>query len=228
MSRIFVPAAAAEDWKRLLAEPEKHWRTGYSAKALAHCWQSADGFPDEIRDLFANSSFAQFSKMEPLLAFPEFIVQLPGGRRGSHNDLFVVAKDAEDQLVSMTVEGKVSETFGRTLAEWNAEATQGKRQRFAYILSQLGLKMPLPDTIRYQLLHRTASAVIMARRFNAQSAVMIVHSFSQSYDGLDDYQHFLALFGAKGVPEQLVRIARIDGIWLFCGWVTGNRTFLNM
>jgi len=25
-----------EDWKPLLAEPEKHWRTGYSAKTLAY------------------------------------------------------------------------------------------------------------------------------------------------------------------------------------------------
>jgi hypothetical protein len=24
------------------------WRSGFSAKALAHCWQEADGFPESV------------------------------------------------------------------------------------------------------------------------------------------------------------------------------------
>jgi hypothetical protein len=35
MSKIFIPANKPEDWKSLLAEPDKHWKTGYSAKTLA-------------------------------------------------------------------------------------------------------------------------------------------------------------------------------------------------
>jgi hypothetical protein len=36
----------------------------------------------------------------------------------------------------------------------------------------------VPDAIRYQLLHRAASVVIEAERFNASYAVLPVHSFS--------------------------------------------------
>jgi len=47
-AKVFVPAETPEDWQRLLAEPEKHWRRGYSAHAIAHSWQEADGFPEEV------------------------------------------------------------------------------------------------------------------------------------------------------------------------------------
>jgi hypothetical protein len=46
VSKILIPSRGAEDWQRLLAEPEKHWRSGYSAKALA-------ALPDEATCLHA-------------------------------------------------------------------------------------------------------------------------------------------------------------------------------
>ena len=48
MEKFFIPAKSPIDWKQLLAEPEKHWKTGYSAKALAYCWQEAQGFPESV------------------------------------------------------------------------------------------------------------------------------------------------------------------------------------
>jgi len=42
---ILIPAASADDWRQFLAEPEKHWVTGRSARSLAHCWQAARDFP---------------------------------------------------------------------------------------------------------------------------------------------------------------------------------------
>lgn len=35
MRRIFVPSRGADDWRQCLADPEKQWRDGYSAKCLA-------------------------------------------------------------------------------------------------------------------------------------------------------------------------------------------------
>ncbi|MFC1871381.1 DUF6946 family protein [Chloroflexota bacterium] len=35
MSKFFIPANTPEDWKHLLAKPDKHWKTGNSAKTLA-------------------------------------------------------------------------------------------------------------------------------------------------------------------------------------------------
>jgi len=74
MNKIFIPANKPEDWKLLLAEPDKHWKTGYSAKALAYCWQEANGFPECVRNVFLKSEIELFQKIELLLAFPEYRV----------------------------------------------------------------------------------------------------------------------------------------------------------
>lgn len=107
MTRIFVPARRADDWQALLADPEKQWKAGFSAKALAHCWQEADDFPPSVRAAFSASPFPLFHNIELLLALPEHKVPLPGGRRASQTDLFALGKSG-DQLVSIAVEGKVA------------------------------------------------------------------------------------------------------------------------
>lgn len=82
--------------------------------------------------------------------------------------------------------------------------------------------------IRYQLLHRTASAVIEAGRFNAQNALMLVHSFSQFNEWFDDYCQFLALFGVKGEVNLIVFGKNVDGIDLYFGWVKGSSKYLKV
>ncbi len=49
MPRILAFTSGPDDWKALLAS-EKHWRSGYSARTLAHCWEASDGFPAEIAE----------------------------------------------------------------------------------------------------------------------------------------------------------------------------------
>jgi hypothetical protein len=82
------------------------------------------------------------------------------------NHIWVLAR-SEGKLISIAVEGKVSEAFGPTVQEWQIESSPGKASRLAYLLGLLGLPS-VPDTTRYQLLHRTASAIIEAQRFNVQ------------------------------------------------------------
>lgn len=139
MGRIFVPANEAGDWRPLLAKPDRHWRTGYSAKTLAHCWQEADGdFPESVRKVFKRSD-KLFQNIELLLAFPEYKTPLPGGRRASQSDIFILAK-GNDQLVSIAVEGKVSESFGETVAEWLRRDKGGKQERLAFLRDKLELE----------------------------------------------------------------------------------------
>lgn len=214
-----------DDWKPLLAKPEKHWRTGYSAKALAYCWQESRGFPSEVRRLFRGSGIEVFQDIEMLLGFPEFKVPLPGGRRASQNDIFILARGA-GQLVSITVEGKVSEPFGDTIAEWKAQGGKGKEARLKYLCNLLELDPTSVDPIRYQLLHRTASAVIEAKAFGAPNALMLVHSFSDEDKWFDDYQRFLVLLGAKGRPDSVVLAKRIHVVNLYLGWVQGDKKYL--
>jgi hypothetical protein len=161
LSKIYLPTSSAEQWAEFLAEPVKQWRQGYSARTLAYAWQEAHGFPAEVGSVLASV----FPSAELLLALPEHKVPLPGGARSSQNDIWVLAR-SEHQLISMAVEGKVSEPFGPTVQEWQTESSPGKVKRLAFLLSLLGLSS-IPDTTRYQLLHRTASAIIEAQRFNA-------------------------------------------------------------
>jgi hypothetical protein len=187
MKRFFIPTQSAEDWKSFLAEPDRQWKTGFSARSLAYSWESAEGFPPEVARLFVQSNIAAFHQIEILLAFPEYKVLLPGGATASQNDVFILAKDSLGHLVTITVEGKVSESFGPTLEEWNTLPSRGKTDRLKSIHDQLALTDIIPSDIRYQLLHRTVSAVIEGRRFNARSAVMIVHSFSRDQVWFEDY-----------------------------------------
>jgi len=226
MNKIFIPARSPEDWKSLLAEPDKHWKTGYSAKALAYCWQEAHDFPECVRSVFRKSKIELFQNIELLLAFPEYQVSLPAGVRPSQNDIFILAR-GNDQLVSIMVEGKVSEPFGDTVAEWRKDKSEGKDIRLKFLLEQLGLEENKQiDAVRYQLLHRTASAIIEAKKFKAENALMLVHSFSQSNEGFNDYSQFLALFGANAEPDSLVFAKKINGMDLYLGWVKGEKRYL--
>lgn len=82
------------------------------------------------------------------------------------------------------------------------------------------------NNIRYQLLHRTASAVIEAGRFNAPNALTLVHSFSETNEWFDDYSQFLALFGAKGAPDSLAFARNLNGVNLYFAWVKGEGQYL--
>ncbi len=118
------------------------------------------------------------------------------------------------------VEGKVRESFGEVVSEWKSDKSKGKQIRLSYLCDLLRLDKERVDRIRYQLLHRTASALMEAKRFNAQNALMLIHSFSQENDGFQDYCQFLSLFKLKGKMNAIERPISIGGIRLYFGWVS--------
>lgn len=224
MSYIYIPAKNAEDWAQLLADPVKQWRTGYSARTLAYSWQSADGFPDEIKAAFSANEL--LSDVQLLIAIPEHRVPLVGGSRPSQNDIWVLAR-ASTGLVSIAVEGKVSEPFGPTLSEWLSEGSQGRTARLAFLRRELNLNEALAGTIRYQLIHRAGSAVIEAKRFGAPHAVMLVHSFSPSREWFQDFEVFAQLLRAEVKINQVVYAGKRAGVHLHIGWICGNEDYLS-
>ncbi len=227
MGKFFVPTTGTEEWKKLLADPEKHWRSGYSAKALACCWEEAGGFPKSVQQVFSQSAIRQFNGIKFLLGFPEYKVPLPGGSHPSQSDIFVLAH-SPGQLITIAVEGKVAESFGPTISEWQKRNSKGKQVRFKYLCELLGLSGKSLDQVRYQLLHRTASALIEAERFNASTAMMMVHSFSQEHEWFEDYQAFLNLFGKSGAPNSITHVGERNGVELYLSWVTGEQRFLKI
>ena len=248
MGEFLIPARTADDWKHLLAEPDKHWRTGYSAKALAHCWQSARDFPPSVRAVFNASPIELFQGITMLLGIPERRVPLPGRGKASQTDLFVLAKSGDD-LVSIAVEGKVAEPFDDLVSEWlvrpsaSAEDEErgaaldeapdqapgpsaGKLRRLAYLCQMLGIDEEAVRPLRYQLLHRTVSALIEAERFNARHALMLVHSFSPTDDWFDDYRSFAGLLGVAVEPDKIAHVGERADVDLYLGWVKGEPDWL--
>ena len=216
---VFVPSTGPEDWRPLLASPEKHWQCGKSAKELAYCWENCEGFPSEVEMILKQSD--AFDRVELLMAFPEWVVKLPSSGRQSQNDIWALAK-TPNGLVSIAVEGKVNESFDVTLGQWKKDASQGKLKRLKYLMSCLGLNAEPPSHVRYQLIHRTASAVIMAERFGAKAAVMLVQSFSQTEKGFDDYCEFAShCFGITVKTDGLEMVQVRHGLALHIGWVRG-------
>ncbi len=226
MARILHFTSGPSDWQALLAEPLKHWRSGYSARTLAHCWEAADGFPSEVVAALRKSTDPALANLVPILAVPEFKVPLRGGERASQNDIFVLARSTSGP-VSIMVEGKVNESFGPSMEEWRKDASPGKKTRQNFLLRTVGLAPPINGAIRYQLLHRAASAVIEGERYRAVAALMLIHSFSEKRVGWSDYTAFLKLFGVRaevGVPQ---RLPGTQAVPLFAVWVPGDSQFLN-
>lgn len=187
----------------------------------AQSWENAGCLPPAIASAFVGSEGNYFNNLDLLIAIPEYKTGLKGGRRPSQSDVFALLR-SDNGLVAVTVEGKAREDFGPTMAQWrDGVSDKGYTERLRHIMENIGLENPVPDHIRYQLLHRTASAVIEARRFHCQAAAMIV----QSFVGLDaenhfgDYADFIRLYGAVPMKDQLLFISEIDGIRLFSAWV---------
>ncbi len=225
MTQILVPTDSAEDWKRLLAKPDLHWKVGYSAMTLARAWEAARarGFPPEVDAILRTSGLPGWVALRLLLAIPEYQVPLPGGQRPSQTDLMALARSA-DGLVAIAVEGKVDESLGPTVGEKRAERSAGVDERLRYLLDTLELP-DCPDETRYQLLHRTASALLVARDFAAESAVMLVHSFSPSGKWFEDFAAFVKLFGQEAEAGRLVFLGKRGGVPLYVGWCVGDQQF---
>ena len=226
MSKILIPANGPADWQKFLAEPAKQWKRGYSARTLAHSWHDANGFPKEVHAALAAA--VPFRDIELLIAIPEHKVPLPPVRgHASQNDIWVLARCATG-LVSIAVEGKVGEPFGQTVSEWMSAPTPGKKKRLDFLVSVLCPGSALLGDIRYQLLHRTASAIIEANRYCARHAVLMVHSFSQDDQWFEDYAKFVRLFGAVGTRNKVVTAEDREGVCLHFAWVRGNEKYLSI
>jgi hypothetical protein len=221
-NKIYIPATKPEDWRQFLAKPI-HWKYGHSAMSLAYCWQEADEFPAAVSEVFNKSENNLFHDITILFAIPEHQVPLPpDGASPSQNDLFVLAK-SNHQLISTTIEGKASEDFGELVSDW--QNTPGREKELYFLCNALGLQLSKVSDIRYQLIHRTVSALLEAKRFNAPNALMLVHSFKENIESLKDYQKFAAWFNIEAEPNTINKAGTLGGIDLYLGWVNDHSQY---
>ena len=111
----------------------------------------------------------------------------------------MVAAGLNDTLDIIAVEGKVEESFADCVGDWNT--TPGKQRRLEGLCGTLGLDIASVGAIRYQLLHRTASAIYEAKWYRCRHALMLVHSFSPTHRWFED---FVAFSCALGIPTRKI------------------------
>ncbi|MHC9543356.1 MAG: hypothetical protein AB9903_27920 [Vulcanimicrobiota bacterium] len=106
----------------------------------------------------------------------------------------------------------------------------GREERLKYLLEVLNLYRD-PHfievrPIRYQLIQRAASAVIMAQQLKAHHALMCVQSFSKNdQDHFEDFEKFAELFkvDASDIKKNQVITAKDrlhNDIYLHLAWIS--------
>lgn len=226
MKRILIPTESGTDWQHLLAKPKLHWKKGYSAMSAAACWEdNQPQLPSEIIHILEESKEPLLSNLELLIAIPEWEVELPGGKTASQTDILAITRN-DSGLAIIGVEAKANETFGPTLGEKKSDASDGQLNRIAFLEHELGRKLPFEGHIRYQLLHRTVSAILSAQAFHAPIAVMLVHSFGPTSKWRDDFEAFCQKLGCVSLSQDMYKVPNIKGPRLFLGWCKGDEKYL--
>lgn len=220
MTRIHVSTWGASDWRRFLASPETQWVREASAMELAVSWECAQlserGLPPQVAGTIDKHPLLAGARL--LIAIPEHKVPLKGRGKASQNDVWALLLTGSGYL-SMAVEGKAGEPFANTVGEWLKEASDGKRERLEFLCNTLQLEAPPSPSLRYQLFHRTASAVLEAQRFNAPLALMLVQSFREDPVSWGDYVAFCEQLGIRAAKGEIAEARRAGAQRLFLGWV---------
>jgi Domain of unknown function (DUF6946) len=62
MNKMYLPTVGPQDWQKLLADPEKQWRTG--VRNIAYAWEAAKGhFPPEVESIFPEAGDERVSNL---------------------------------------------------------------------------------------------------------------------------------------------------------------------
>jgi len=202
-----------EDWQNIVGKDK--FKKGFSAYELAYSWLHKPGhFPESIQKIFNASDYQIFNDLVLNYAIVENPIFLDNFKGPSMNDLMVFAgsKRIKSSIV-IAVEGKVNESFDKYIFEWirdNSEnPKKSRKNRLQYLNEQLGTCLTEESKIRYQLVHRTASAIIEAKKNGIDNAMLLIHSFksknkSKSKCNFKDYNDFITLFGITNAEKQKI------------------------
>lgn len=167
-----------------------HWRDGQSAKELAKAW-CADGQPPappaELLALL--QTVPDLAQLTFEVGYPEHRIAFDLVRGGPRNTDLAIQCSGPIGGVALSIEGKSTEPFGRTVGDeivaaasrWAFDEEPGKldrvRQLAELILPRLRPgQAPLAE-IRYQILTAIAGAWAFAAQSGAATAVLVVHEF---------------------------------------------------
>ena len=159
----------------------------FSVRA-AHSWIGSGGVPATVANSLAGTDF-EISRI--MHGFFEREVDLRTRGRRSQTDLMLLVETSAGPAV-VAVEGKARERFGPVVADWllsrDGTPSETKRARLDGLCGVLGLTPGGTEPLRYQLLHRSVSAIFEAQRYGCDRALVLVHSFAGSADSFGDLQ----------------------------------------
>ncbi|QQS14616.1 MAG: hypothetical protein IPK81_10915 [Rhodospirillales bacterium] len=211
------PVHVPTDVRKYLAQAH-HWKVGFSACELATSWVGAGDIPTPVRQVLDSAPEWQGAAFIEGNFEKQVDLRTPG--RPSQTDLMVTMRLASGAGI-LAVEGKVDESFGPFVRE--LPDTTGYGVRTAHLQRLLGVTPTDAGGLRYQLFHRTASALFEAERYAANHAVMLVHSFSKSDSSLPDFVTFATAIGMVGAGKGRLSEPRIfagaPSVSLRMGWV---------
>lgn len=223
MSEIFgvKRLKTIDDWVDVVSR--KHYKIGHSAFEIAHRYHGmGKRMPEPIYSLLQNSHVADFRNLEVCEAYIEFPVHLNDNRHASRTDAMIFAHSSEGEKIVICIEAKALEEFGPRVFRWintpdsggprrqkklfnNPHAPiPGKLRRLQFLNEVLSLEIKPEATVRYQLLHRTASAILIARQTFAKVALVLIHAFAESDHNSADFQEFCRLLSFNDVAKNKV------------------------
>ena len=231
---FYQPLKSAHEWKYLLKDPSLQWKDGKSAKELAKYWANHQDIPAELNHLFKNEDISL------VFLFPEYKVPMPAVGGDSHNDLYVLAT-SKNGLIVIMIESKAGESFGKIISEWYLQKERGNKDkgvnaasRLNSMLQELGLgqyaRAPYEEIgdYRYQLFHRTLSALTEAKRVKAKRAIVLIQSFENDPLSQEDFFKYVRLFvpQEKMTSGSLIGPVGISGIDLYFTWLDCEKSNL--
>jgi hypothetical protein len=177
---------------------------------LAECWLAANGrLPRSIANLVGTDIFET--------AHFEYPVKVWGGGTSMTDIMAFISDDL------IAYEGKARESFDEEVHNWiykeaakNPRSPPHKLRVIGQYAKAFGVRTDDLTGLRYQLLHRTLAAALVARQYRRRKAWMIVQSFAplkcdEHARNRADFDRYAALVGAAPVLEGIpVRLAWVD------------------
>jgi Domain of unknown function (DUF6946) len=190
-------------------EKRHHYRDGYSMAEAAKCWMRAGGrLPQRVAALIGDDTLET--------AHFEYGVKVWGSGRSMTDIMAFIPGDL------IAVEAKARERLGSEVRDW-VDQDKAKNPRSPpyrlKVVDRYARSLDVPRDallgLRYQLLHRTLAAALVAKRNGRRKAWMIVQSFAPSecdehVRNRADFDRYVAL--ARGTPV-------LEGIPVRLGWV---------
>jgi hypothetical protein len=224
-----------DDWRDVVGKDK--WKEGYSACELAHSWLEASGFPAPVERVLASTSAEVLAGLHLRHCTVEMPVFLDNLKAPSWNDIMAYARNGSRDSVVIAVEGKARESFGERIDKWIRETgfpnpegalSPTRKRRLEYVCQHLRVEFDPDSGLRYQLFHRTFSAVHEASRNQAAAAIMLVHSFDDTVGGnWDDFLGFASWLGLEQAEKNTVlgpvMLGAESDVPTFLVWVSDKR-----